>query len=312
MKENNFAPIAIFTYNRPNHLKKTIEFLARNKNAINSILYIFSDGPKSDKDFDLVAEVRVIISNVTGFKKVLIINSEYNYGLSRNVTLGISHVLNYHDRVIVLEDDLITSICFLDFMNKALDLYQNDSNVCEIMGYSFVEKLADFKKIDSTYFLRGGDSLGWATWKRAWKYYEESAEKLIDQIKSKKLIDSFNRNGSYDFFSMLKMQQEGKIDSWAIRWYASTFLKNQLTLYPIKSLVLHIGNDGNGTNYNNHIKGNDPLNVSLYECEKYDFDRIEIIESRIGLQYYKKFLKSFEIGIFRKLAFKIKNTFYGK
>jgi hypothetical protein len=160
--------------------------------------------------------------------------------------------------------------------------------------------------------LRGGDSLGWATWKRAWILYEESADKLIKKIRETGLVNSFNRDGSYDFFSMLKRQAEGKVDSWAIRWYASTFLNKQLTLYPIKSMVLHIGNDGIGTNYNNHTKIMDPLIVPLFNGQEYDFEKIKIIESKIGLNYYKKFLKSNDLSIFKKILIKIQNLYYAK
>lgn len=312
MEDINLAPIAIFTYNRPYHLKQTINFLAKNTYAKDSILYIFSDGPKNSRDLVLIEETREYISRINGFKKVILTISENNLGLSRNVTSGISHVLNFHDRVIVLEDDLITSTCFLEYMNTALELYKSDPQVCEIMGYSFVEKFVNVNTIESTFFLKGGDSLGWATWKRAWKFYEENAEKLIEEINTAGLVNCFNRGGAYDFFSMLKMQAEGKVDSWAIRWYASTFLKNLLTLYPTKSMVLHIGNDGNGTNYNNHTKINDPLNVILFKGQKYCFDKIEIIESRIGLEYYKLFLKSYNLGFFQRLFIKFKNIFYAK
>lgn len=307
MNKFKLAPIAVFTFNRLEHLKKTIESLSRNILAIESDLFIFSDGPKYENDLTKVNEVRKYLLQITGFKSVNLVFSEVNLGLSKSVTQGISHVLKSYDNIIVLEDDLITSECFLEYMNNALNVYKDEIQVCEIMGYSFVGKYIDSNKLGSTFFLRGGDSLGWGTWKRAWQFYEENAQILISEIYDCGLVHLFNKEGSHDFLSMLIMQSKGQIDSWAIRWYASTFLKNMLTLYPTQSMVLHIGNDGSGTNYNNHLKIADPLIVPLFNERSYNIVKISVVESIQGLIYHKRYLDSYKLNIFKRIILKIKN-----
>lgn len=306
------APIAVFTYNRLEHLEKTILSLSKNRGAIESNLFIFSDGPKNENDLILVNEVRKYLTHINGFKSVNLIYSEVNLGLSRSITQGINYVLQSYDNIIVLEDDLITSECFLDYMNEALQLYKNDTQVCEIMGYSFIEKYVDLNKIDTTFFLRGGDSLGWGTWRRAWKFYEENTQILINELYESGLVNLFNKSGSHDFFSMLNMQLNGQIDSWAIRWYASTFLKNMLTLYPTKSMVLHIGNDGKGTNYNNHLKDVDPLIVPLFKGGRFEITKIPVVESQLGLLYHKRYLDSYKLNLREKFLVKLKNLINDK
>ena len=186
-------------------------------------------------------------------------------------------------------------------------MYKDEIQVCEIMGYSFVGKYIDSNKLGSTFFLRGGDSLGWGTWKRAWQFYEENAQILISEIYDCGLVHLFNKGGSHDFLSMLIMQSKGQIDSWAIRWYASTFLKNMFTLYPTQSMVLHIGNDGSGTNYNNHLKIADPLIVPLFNERSYNIVKIPVEESIHGLICHKRYLDSYKLNIFKRIILKIKN-----
>jgi hypothetical protein len=78
--------------------------------------------------------------------------------------------------------------------------------------------------------------------------FEPDGEKLLSELERRTLEKEFNYDGQYDLAGMLRQQVLGKVDSWAIRWYASAFLKNKLTLYPGKSLVLNIGLDSSGTN----------------------------------------------------------------
>lgn len=111
---------------------------------------------------------------------------------------------------------------------------------------------------------------------------------------------------------MLNMQLNGQIDSWAIRWYASTFLKNMLTLYPTQSMVLHIGNDGKGTNYNNHLKDVDPLIVPLFKGGRFEITKIPVVESQLGLLYHKRYLDSYKLNLREKFLVKLKNLINDK
>ena len=239
------APIVLFSYNRLWHVRQTIEALTKNELARESELFVFSDGPKTEKDESKVKEVREYIKTIKGFRKVEIIERDRNFGLASNIIDGVTKIVNEYRRIIVLEDDLITSPYFLTYMNKALEIYQDEEKVASIHGY--VYPLPNPEKLPDTFFIRGADCWGWATWERAWKLFEADGKKLLNLLIERKETNIFDFNGSYGYTKMLKDQLQGKNDSWAIRWYASAFLNNMFTLYPRKTLVRNIGADNSGT-----------------------------------------------------------------
>ena len=239
----NLAPIALFVYNRLDHTEQTVSALKRNLLAEDSDLFIFSDASKNLSSDEKVKAVRTFIKSTTGFKSLTIIERPHNLGLANSIIDGVTNLCNKYGQVIVLEDDLVTSPYFLKYMNDALDFYRDEERVISIHGYIYPVKA----KLPETFFLRGADCWGWATWKRGWDLFEPDGEKLLAGINAQNIRKEFNYDGSYDLVGMLYSQIKGEVDSWAIRWYASAFIKNKLTLYPGKSLVLNIGNDGSGT-----------------------------------------------------------------
>lgn len=275
------APICLFVYNRPLHTEKTINTLKNNILASDSDLYIFSDGPRNDNTSNSVNEVRSYIATITGFKSVNIILRETNFGLARNIIAGVSEVIKIHGKIIVLEDDILTHPKFLNFMNDALDLYKNDENVASIHGYVF-----PIKELPETFFVRGADCWGWATWARAWSVFEPNGVKLLDEIKLKKVEREINYNNSMNYIGMLKNQIAGKNDSWAIRWHISAFLKNMLTLYPGKSFVTNIGIDSSGQ----HCATSDVFDPIL--CDNYyGLRKTQIVENKNAVKLFEDYFR---------------------
>lgn len=237
-----YAPVALFVYNRPWHTRQTVEALLANPEASKTSLYVFSDAAKDASASNAVAEVRLFLRQIAGFKSLSIIERESNLGLARSIIEGVSQVCGEHERVIVLEDDLVTSPYFLKYMNEGLEKYQNEPRVISIHGYVYPTR----QTLPETFFLKGADCWGWATWKRGWQLFDPNGQKLLDELKNRKLTRQFDFDGSYPYTRMLQNQIAGKNNSWAIRWYASAFLKDKLTLYPGQSLVQNIGMDGSG------------------------------------------------------------------
>jgi hypothetical protein len=237
------SPIVLFVYNRLDHTRQTLEALAANFLASESELFIYSDAPKNQEATEGVQAVRSLIKNVQGFKSVIVIERNKNWGLANSIIDGVTGIVNQYGKVIVLEDDMVTSPYFLTYMNDSLNIYENNERVVSIHGYIYPVK----KKLPDYFFLRGADCWGWATWKRGWDIFNSDAQFLLDEIKKQKLEKLFNFNNSYDYTGMLKAQIEGKVSSWAIRWYASAFLVDKYTLYPGISFVKNIGIDGSGT-----------------------------------------------------------------
>ena len=285
MSKNHCAPIILFVYNRPWHTRQTVEALQRCEQASESDLYVFADGPKDNASAEVrehIAEVREYVHTIDGFRSVTIEEAEKNKGLANSVIAGVNKVLEKHGRVIVVEDDIVVSSHFLPFMNQSLDLYEYDKSVMCINGYSIIKE--PYIK-QNTYFLYGADCWGWATWKRGWEVFVHDASYLMNTIiHSRKLNRRFSFNGTYPYVEMLQNQIDGKIDSWAIRWYASAIIKGGLCLYPSRSLVQNIG-FGDGT----HCHDADCYQATVVADETLtDFPRIPVKDSKRMRRAYEK------------------------
>ncbi len=241
---SGLAPVALFAFRRPEHLRRTLDALRRNPEAQETDLIVFSDGPRDERDMPGVLAVRNLLAAVEGFRSVEVRSSPTNLGLSRSIIGGVTEVVEARGRVIVLEDDLETSASFLRYMDEALERFAEDERVASIHGYMYPVR----ESLPPAFFLRGADCLGWATWARAWRLFEPDGAKLLAQLRERRLTRAFDFDGSYPFTRMLRRQVEGKNDSWAIRWHASVFLAGKLTLHPGRSLVRHMGADAAATN----------------------------------------------------------------
>lgn len=237
------TPILLFAYNRPRHLQHTVEALAHNPLAQESELFVFSDGARTEDDREDVELVRSYIHTIEGFKTVHRIERDRNYGLAANIIDGVTDIVNRYGRVIVLEDDLVTAPGFLQFMNDALDTYADEPRVGHIQAYDFTQN----PRLPETFLIKFTGSWGWATWQRAWQHFNPDGQYLLNELHRRHLTRRFDFNGKYGFTRMLRRQVEGKNNSWAIRWNASLFLQDILSLNVGRSLVQNEGFDGSGT-----------------------------------------------------------------
>jgi len=291
----NLAPIVLFVYNRPWHTQQTVEALQKNKLASESELFIYSDEAKNDDARVSVDEVRKYIDNITGFKKITVIKRDKNWGLANSIIDGVTKIVNEYGRIIVLEDDLVTSPYFLKFMNEGLTMYENEDKVASIHGYIY-----PIDNLPNTFFIKGADCWGWATWKRAWDVFEPNGQKILDELKSRGLEKGADFNNSYGLTQMLKDQIKGKNNSWAVRWYMSAFLKDMLTLYPGKSYVQNIGDDDSGT----HCGVSDIFRVELSTSN--NINRLELVENSDSRKKIEIFFDSINGTFIQKLKTRIK------
>ena len=276
------APIVVFAYNRPKHLRLTIEALQRNFFASESDLFVFSDGPANEHVISDVNKVRSFLRTITGFKRITIIERQNNFGLGYNIISGVTEIIDQFGRIIVLEDDLITAPFFLQYMNSALDLYAENNKVISIHGYVYPVK----QRLPETFFMKGADCFGWATWKRGWDNFEADGQSLLDQLMRTNQIATFDFNNAYPFTQMLKDQIAGRNSSWAVRWYASAFLKGMFTLYPGRSLIHHNGGDDTGT----HTGYDDLLNVTLSD-RPVNVEALEVGQNWLAYEAFESFLR---------------------
>jgi putative methyltransferase (TIGR04325 family) len=250
------TPIAVFAFDRPEHLRQTLAALAANDLAPESSLTVFCDGPRRNSEEDLVFETRAVAASTRGFASVRIVEREQNLGLAGNIMLGVDEMLSRNDTVVVLEDDLLTSPYFLRYINDGLGCYADNERVASVHGYCFPHARGPEH---DTFFLKGADCWGWGTWKRAWRYFNPDALALLDALRRRGEMRAFNRGLTYDYTGMLEDAASGKVSSWAVRWLASAWLEDMYTLYPGRSLVFHNGSDGSGTHCANDRLHDVPL-----------------------------------------------------
>ena len=240
---NTNAPILLFVYNRPAHTRRLVESLLRNAEAARSSLFIYSDAPRDESVRPAVDEVRRYVRSIRGFDRVEVVERTENWGLARSIIDGVSTALQRFDRVIVLEDDLVLSPYFLRFMNEALETYKDEPRVGHIQACDFTQD----PSLPDTFLIKWTGSWGWATWRRAWKHFNPDGQALLDELERRRLTRTFDFDGAYRYTRMLRRQGEGKNGSWAIRWNASLFLADILSLNVGRSLVQNTGFDGSGT-----------------------------------------------------------------
>lgn len=299
----SYAPILLFVYNRPEHTRLAIDSLLQNSLAKESELFIYSDAAKEGTQ-SRVDEVRQLIHSISGFAQITIIEREENWGLARNIIDGVSTRVKEFGRVIVLEDDLIVAPYFLKFMNDALEMYKDEPKVGHIQACEFFED----NTLPDTFLIKWTGSWGWATWERTWNLFNPDGAALLHQLEERQLTRAFDFNNSYGFTRMLRRQIEGKNNSWAIRWNASLFVNNILSLNAGKSLVQNIGFDGSGTN----CGGGGLYASSLYQDEL-PVIKIEPIKenlkARKSVENYYKRTNSFQAKAIRRIKRTLKGDF---
>ncbi|WP_418181137.1 glycosyltransferase [Aliarcobacter lanthieri] len=282
----NLAPIVLFTYNRPEHTKQTIEALQKNELALQSELFIYSDGGKDEKSWNEVNEVREYLKTVKNFKNITLIFQEKNIGLADSIISGVTKIVNEYGKIIVLEDDIVTSQYFLKFMNEALDFYEKEDNVWHISGWNY--PISD-ENLNNTFLYRTMNCWGWATWKDRWNNYEKNPSKLISTFTQKDIYE-FNLDNATNFWEQVIKNNNKQMNTWAIFWYATIFKNHGLCLNPTQSFVENIGFDGTGTNtgYRNNYSNN--LYRQNYELR---FEN-NLIENRTATDRIKLFYRENE------------------
>ena len=301
---NTYAPILLFVYNRPEHVRRNIQALLKNELAAESELFIYSDAAKDETSQAAVKEVRAFIRSIQGFKKITITERAENWGLARSIIDGVTTQINRYGRVIVLEDDLVVAPHFLQFMNDALETYRDEERVGHIQACDFTHA----PSLPDTFLIKWTGSWGWGTWDRAWKHFTADGKALLTELESRKLTYTFDFNGKYGYTRMLRRQIEGKNNSWAIRWNASLFLKGILSLNVVKSLVQNEGFDGSGTNC-----GGGGLYASELYMERLPVKKISPIEENIQarnayVRYYAR-TNSFMAKAIRRIKRTLKGDF---
>lgn len=291
---NECAPIALFAHRRAEHLNRLIDSLSTNALLQRSPLFVFCDGARHDQERDAVARTRAVAKERLG-TRAQIFECETNRGLARSIISGVTELCQRYGRAIVFEDDLVLHPGCLEFMNAALDRYANEPRVYHVNAYRYPLPAAAGPS-----FTRLTSSWGWGTWARAWSQFEPDATRLDRQLRERKLIRALDFQGTFPYHRMLEAQIHGKVDSWAIRWYASVLLRGGLAISPNASQVNNRGFDNSGV----HCGTTSKFDVELGDAN-YDWPS-EVAEDTISLQQMRTFFRTVNGSFPRRVARRIK------
>jgi hypothetical protein len=302
----NLAPIVLFVYNRPAETRQTLEALAENHLADESVLYVFADGPKEDaspEQCKSIDEVRALVQSRRWCKEVILYESKRNNGLANSVIRGVTEIAGRHGKIIVLEDDIITSPFFLTYLNEGLEVYKDARHVYAINGYMFP---IETQRIDTFLSPLATSTWGWATWADRWKAFETEPS-AVQIIQSNHFLRSRFNVGDYNYADMLNNR-----NSWGIRWYYSVFRRNGLGLFPTRSLCYNIGFGENATHTKTEMAQSaiykDALSVELkdaidLEMQAKLFDHFTARKIETPKPTFASFVMRFKKKLYKKLKY---------
>jgi hypothetical protein len=235
------VPVLLIVYNRDQTLNKVLESLM---NVGVEKLYIASDGPNKNKlrDEEKVKNVRVIIKKLKWKCDVQYLIREENCGCKMGVSTAIDWFFNYEDSGIILEDDCIPNESFWTFCEIMLDKYKHDERVMTISGTNSQD--GTLRGDASYYFSKYNHVWGWATWKRAWNFYDGNISFWPEMRKTDMWINKFQdqveRHYWEDIFDEVYNSSE-KWDAWDYPWTCCIWRMGGLNIMPNYNLVSNIG-----------------------------------------------------------------------
>lgn len=289
-----YAPVVVFAYNRPRHLQATLEALAANELAAETEVIVYTDGPRNAEAEAAVQAVRTYLQTVSGFRTVIVRARESNWGLADSIVDGVSTVVKDYGRVIVLEDDILTSPVFLRYMNDALNRYAGEDKVMHIAGHMFD---IDPEGLPEAFFLRQSSCWGWGTWARAWQHFCRDPEQ-VRQSFSPEDINRFNLDGAFNYWDQVEANARGTLKTWAVFWYAAVFQQTGLCLHPRSSLVQNIGFDGSGMHCGND-GGDEAMTFPGATAAVREFPDI-LQEHGLGMERYRSHLLGQDASVLPK------------
>ena len=239
--------VVLFVYNRPRHTARTVKALEKNLGATDVDLWVFSDGPRTEKDVQRTQYVRSLVQSCNGFRSVNLVERDKNFGLSASIRAGVAEVLQQVDAVTVLEDDLLTSPFFLKYMHNALDTYAEDERVLSVSAFMPPRILMPRAAGGEDVWLSLRNlSYGWGVWKDRWDSVDwEQVEGESSIEKTSEAMNAFAKGGA-DLPVMMDKQLRGETDSWAIFFSYAHFCQGRYSILPRNSYVKPIGLDGSG------------------------------------------------------------------
>lgn len=295
-----FAPVIIPTLCRSNHLKRCVDTLLKCNNAINTPVYIFLDFPQKKEHYKGYYEIKEYLSTVvSGFKTLVVIEREHNFGAIYNLYDGIDYTLKFHDRFILTEDDNEFSPNFLDYINSCLNKYLNNENVLAVTGYN---RMIDMTGYDKNIYT----AISYSAWGVGFlkKDFQFLQKEVINSIYAEKILQSWGN--SYKIYKrfpsllkgLLSVVKTGNVtgDTMVVSYM---ILNNKYCIWPSISKVRNHGFDGGGEHFGS-IPDHPMLKQVIDTASFFEPDIIEIKENEVLKARTKQYTKQ---SLFNRLLF---------
>lgn len=279
---SDYAPVVVYTYTRLEHLKKTISALKANHLAPQSDIFVVSDAAKNPAAETQVKNIRDFVDSIDGFNSVNKVYRDRNLGAFHSIRLAENAILSDYGRVISLEDDIITSKNFLDYINAGLEYYKDCDQVLTVAGYCHPISVPDVYEFDS-WISPWHCPWGYGTWKNKYNKIDLDSNPLDVITKNRNLLLAFKKSGDF-ILDTLELDKRGIISAADARICAQMFVSALCTIMPTKSKVSNIGNDGSGV----HSAETNRFDVVLDEGSQRSFkfsDGVLDLDNTLTKQY---------------------------
>lgn len=295
------APIVMISYNRPSFVRLSINNVALADGVGNHDIFMFIDGPKSEKDKIKQDEIFAIVESYKKqLPKLTIIRRNRNYGCRDNIVDAISTIITRYGKAIIIEDDILISKTFLDYMDEALDLYKNDKSIWSINAYQLPNLKIPVDYPYDVYLDPVNMCWGWGTWVDRWNQVDFALKDWEVERENPIVLSRLNRAGRH-FLDMINAQYDGRLDTWDVQCLYHVVKNGLMSIEPKFQLSKNIGFDPmvGGVHHN--------IASPLFSRQRYYNFRPKLVpnlthDMRIFEQFeWIKIPKNIYVRIYRKL-----------
>jgi len=281
------TPILFLVFNRPETTRRVFDAIKLAKPAR---LFVAADGPRTEipSDLEKCERTRNILAEVDWDCQVLTLFREKNLGCRKAVSSAIDWFFENVEEGIVLEDDCLPSSSFFEYCQNLLEFYRHDKRVMQVCGLNV---LMQWNGTGHSYFFSNyGPVWGWASWKRAWKYYDVDM-KVWPEIRQNKIYEDFCQNSEeakhrLDIYDKVYSRE---IDTWDYQWGFAKMINHGLSIIPSVNLISNIGFTGDATHT---TSGDSPYsNMDVLDlCLSLDHPKYMIRDCAADMRYLNDFM----------------------
>jgi len=263
MQTNFNTPVLFLIFNRPNLTQQVFDKIKKVKPTE---LFVVADGARNQKEWEICNKTRKIIDQIDWPCTVNKNYSDKNLGCKIRVSSGINWFFENVEQGIILEDDCLPSTSFFYFCQELLEKYRDNEKIMCISGDNFQDKII---RGDGDYFFSIFNHIwGWATWKRAWNFYDINIKNLPKFKRENKIKKIFPRNklAQKYWLRIFDKMYKNKEDTWDYQWVFTCWNNNGLTCLPNKNLISNIGAGSSNATHGDKVN-NRKHNLETYELD---------------------------------------------